>query len=393
MAFYLSDRLSAEGFCMKKIIASSLCLMSFVCYGMQEQNSKKKFFNAVTYGNFKIVQRFIENERSLVNAHDKDHRLALLILGSKQVRPFFAQQCTPCDNECKQILKELEPFIQQSKQEVVEKERKRVLRDGMQQINYWERMKLYRENLVETSEFEEQKHERLRMLLWCAGVGIDNNVREQCLTTWMKEPLADYWQQLLCLCMSAKSVLASDYEPLLEYIKKNEYEMKWHIRFDKKSIVDFTPYENQEYVVERYEQDLLFRKLALEVTSFLMSEKQSLIETFFSPEELKTFKKHFRVLFAGRPFCKEFEVYLEAFVLKDITDVCDQETMLLAMKFRTPAFIPLFKKLRSSKDSESVQKLIKMFDEALREYKIWYKQGALELVNDLVELKLLDEKQ
>lgn len=355
---------------------------------MKKVTGNTMFFLSVYNKNIPSLKRYIEQDPSLVNTYDKEYVSVLMRIGTTPQRPELAHGCPACDEECEKLLNELEPFLEQAKKEVVEKGRKNVIWHGMQQINYGERTKLYRENLQATAEYTMQCHEQLRFFMWCLGVGVDPKVHELCRTSWMEKTFVqDYWPQLVCLCMSAPSVLVSDYEPLLQYIHKEESEMKWHCTFCKKSIIDF---EHQQDAVEHYEQELLLRRLALDVKHFLMPEKKSLLETIVTHEN-DVIKKHFCVLFAGRPFCKEFEVRLEKIELKDIVKVCDIETMLMAMKFRSQSFISLFKKMNLSHDTDSVALLTQRFLKAFKAYKVWYAKGAQELMQDLIERKLLDK--
>lgn len=372
---------------MKKVcllVSVFVVIASNFCHGMQHDGLKATFFKALAEGDIETVKACVEVDQTLVDACDNDGVCALVKVAEHKAlydQPFWKDSCdsvTNSLNKTKQLIEKTGNILD------LNLEQKKALSIELKEINE----PLHKAN-EQRDGFEKLQENQFALFVWILGVGVNEQSRIECGKVSFSDWDIAYknWQRLVYVVLTQHT-----YQP--EYLKWVE-DLLWEKSSSLERDIAQSVYyhealqECDDDYKEAYRplcNDVSPQRLALDVKDFL--------EYLFAPEEesdehvVKKQKRtgyseaqeYLRVAFMGRSFLKEFEELFSDISLDKVSEVFDKATLLRAMKTRSQAFVPLFKKMMLFPGSESTAQLNRTFYEALNDYELWWKKGALELV-------------
>lgn len=342
---------------MKKVILLSL---SFgLCHGMQQdatfcsndatKNLKATFFKALEEGDFECVKSCVEQDSTLVNACDEDGVCALTKVAQS---PKFSI---------------VDKFVHNADRMMI------ILlqfgHDDPQGLEYYQEKVSY----VEAAQLAMKK--RLEIFRWLLGAGVDKSSVMNCFyflegVDILEVFSRDIEKKLLWIVLS-----------MPDFWDKNLSEAQKRVQDRSCRIVRtlYTPEAGVKETCRKSEQ------LWLDLHNFLMDlyvEPTVEHDSKKQKRELSEsdFKNHLRIAFMGRSFLPQFEELFSNVPLGDVAQMLDKKTMLIAMKTRSQAFDPLFRKMLLFPQSEAVLELSRNFYDAFEEYKTWWSKGALEVI-------------
>lgn len=343
---------------MKKLglLVSVVLTCGCICYGMQQEDVKEKFFKALEEGDLDCVKRCVEQDQTLVNEKTQDGVYAWQKVNICEQASLY-EDFLNCTNEMRSYVLRFSDDLQ-DKQELDECKKRE------------------REQKLQGNKFE--------IFTWLLGVGIDERLNEVFYTICFPDIDHSFLKyddsKALWIALTTCSYSKKWDEKILEEFNilsdQCEYEAKLRLACREKEEKQKREYPEYFSAIEEDYWKIPYEHVLIPALNDFLTWRQNNKNTI-QPEDIQ---KLIRIAFIGRPFLPEFEELLASIYLDDVAQVLDKDAMLMAMKTRSRAFEPLLKKMLLFSQSDSAGQLNNTFCQALREYYFWWPQGARELV-------------